>query len=164
MRRRHRMEDEGPGLDLIPMLSVVVHLVPMLLLSVRFLALAQMEARGPVISAMEAPDRGALAEQSKRVVSVEIDQEGFVVAGSAGLDPRIPCAGTCSPATYDYVALDSALRSLKAAHPDERRIVIAPAGEVSFEVVARVMASARSDLAGGVERELFPEPLLAVRP
>lgn len=158
------MEDEGPGLDLIPMLSVVVHLVPMLLLSVRFLALAQMEARGPVIAALEAPDQGALADQSKRVVSIEIDEKGFLVAGSPGLDPRIPCLGACSPASYDYEALDSALLSLKAAHPDERRIVIAPAGTVSFEVVARVMAAARTDLAAGKERELFPEPLLAVRP
>ncbi len=163
MVRRYGMVDNGPGLDLVPMLSVMVHLVPMLLLSVRFLALAQMAARGPVISALEPPDAGALAEQSKRVVSVEIDGKGFLIGGSAGLDPRIPCTAACAPDTYDYAALDNALRSLKADHPDEKRIVIAPGDDVPFDVVARVMAEARSDVSGGKARELFPEPLLAVR-
>ncbi len=163
MARRGGLEDTGPGLDLIPMLSVVVHLVPMLLLSVRFLALSQIGARGPVISALDAPDAGSLADQSKRVVSVEIDEKGFLVGGSPGLDPRIPCAGDCSPSTYDLAALGKALRTLKEEHPDERRVVIAPTSTVPFEVVAAVMAAARSDWSTGKEQVLFPEPLLAVR-
>ncbi len=145
------------------MLSVVVHLVPMLLLSVRFLALAQMESRGGVVTALDAPDQGALTEQSKRVVSVDIDSEGFLVGGADRLDPRIPCNGACSVETYDYAALSRALLTLKAAHPTERRIVLAPTADVPFEVVARVMAAARADVSGGTERVLFPEPLLAVR-
>lgn len=160
MARRRGLEDSGPGLDLIPVLSLVVHLVPMLLLSVRFLSVVQLVARGPVVPALDAPDVGALREQSKRVVSVEVDDTGFRVGGAEGLDPRIPCRGVCAPDTYDFDALGSALRTLKDAHPDERRVVIAPTGAVPFEVVARVMAVAQSD-AG---RELFPEPLLAVRP
>jgi biopolymer transport protein ExbD len=163
MARRRGLEDGGPGLDLIPVLSLVVHLIPMLLLSVRFLGLAQLSARGPVVPALEAPDRGALAEQSKKVVSVEIDDEGFLVGGAAGLDPRIPCKGTCTPDSYDLPALATALRALKEAHPDETRIVIVPAETVPFEVVASVMAASRSELVGGSERMLFPEPLLAVR-
>lgn len=163
MARRAGMEDTGPGLDLIPMLSVVVHLVPMLLLSVRFLALSQVPARGPVVSALDAPDEGSLSEQSKKVVSVEIDELGFLIGGSAGLDPRIPCKGTCAPGTYDMEALGRALVTLKSAHPDENRVVIAPTGDVSFEVVATVMAAAREDWSTGKARTLFPEPLLAVR-
>lgn len=163
MARRGGLEDTGPGLDLIPMLSVVVHLVPMLLLSVRFMALSQIPARGPVISALEAPDAGSLADQSKRVVSVEIDESGFLVGGSVGLDPRIPCTAPCTASTYDMPALEQALRRLKDEHPDERRVVIAPSSTVPFEVVAAVMAAARSDWSTGKERVLFPEPLLAVR-
>lgn len=162
MARRRGLEDVGPGLDLIPVLSLVVHLIPMLLLSVRFLALAQISARGPVVAALEAPNEGALAEQSKKVVSVQIDGEGFLVGGSAGLDPRIPCKGTCTPDSYDLSTLATALRTLKDAHPDETRIVIAPSGTVPFEVVASVMAASRSEVVGGSERVLFPEPLLAV--
>ncbi len=164
MARRRGLEDGGPGLDLIPVLSLVVHLIPMLLRSVRFLALAQISARGAVVPALEAPNEGALAEQSKKVVSVQIDGEGFLVGGAAGLDPRIPCKGPCTPDSYDLDALSAALRSLKEAHPDETRIVIAPSETVPFEVVADVMAASRSELVGGAERALFPEPLLAVQP
>lgn len=159
MARRRGLEDSGPGLDLIPVLSLVVHLVPMLLLSVRFMTVVQLVARGPVVPALDAPNAGALRDQSQRVVSVEVDDQGFRVGGAEGLDPRIPCRGACGPDTYDFEALAGALRTLKQAHPDERRVVVAPTDAVPFDVVARVMATAQADGA----QELFPEPLLAVR-
>lgn len=145
-----------PGLDLIPILSLVVHLVPMLLLSVRFLHVTQVDARGPVVSVMDAPDEGSLSEQQSKVVSVEITIEGFWVGGDPTLDPKIPCVGACTPETYDYAGLSRAMVGLKRVHPDERRVVIAPSRDVPFEVVARAMAAAR-----GEKGELFSEPLMA---
>jgi len=149
--------DESAELDVIPVMSLIVHLIPMLLLSVRFLSLAQIESKGPLVPTQPAPSSTALAEQERDVVAVRITAEGFVVSGDGAADPRIPCRGSCAPEDYDYSALRRALVAAKRLHPQERRIVLAPDPAVAYDVLVRVMDAARVD----GKQDLFPVPLIA---
>jgi biopolymer transport protein ExbD len=152
MRRRVSIDAE---LDVIPVMSLIVHLIPMILLSVSFVKVAQLPSDEPVLPSEESASVSAYAEQQERVVSVRITSEGFVVGGGTR-EPRIPCSAACTADTYDYVGLLRALVDAKRLHPTETRVVIAPMPEVTYEVVVRVMAAAR-----GEEGRLFPSPLLA---
>jgi biopolymer transport protein ExbD len=154
-----RRVKETSELDVIPVMSLIVHLIPMLLLSVRFVSLSQMPAQGPVLPSSPAPSTEAFMEQEKRVVSVVITPEGFVVGGSDAADPRIPCIGACTPDTYDYASLNRSLVSAKRLHPTENRVVLAPGPTVPYDVLVRVMEASRARADGG--EPLFPTPLIA---
>lgn len=149
----------GFELDLIPVLSLVVHLVPMLLLSVRFTALTEVNVKGPLLPTLPAPGPEAYEEQREKVVSVQITAQGFVVNGSGEADPRIPCKGICTPETYDYATLNRSMIAAKRLHPDETRVVIAPDPAIPFEILIGVMDATRATPDG--QTPLFPAPLIA---
>lgn len=136
-------------------MSLIVHLIPMILLSVSFLKVTQIATDESVIPTEEAASAAEYSEQQEQVVSIRITPDGFVVGGTEG-EPRIACTGACTPDTYDYVGLLRAMVSAKRLHPTETRVVIAPVGEIPYEVVVRAMAAAR-----GEEGRLFPSPMLA---
>lgn len=152
-----RRDIPAAELDLIPVLSLIVHIVPMLLLNVRFMDLASLQVGGPVLPTLDAPSPQVLEEQEKNVVSVRIEAEGFVVGGLDG-DPRIPCNGICEPKTYDFVALRNAMIRAKQQRPSEQRVVIVPQKNTAFEVLVGVMDACRQD---ADKQPLFTEPLLA---
>ncbi len=153
---RRRVETSAE-LDVIPVMSLIVHLIPMLLLSVRFLTLSQVEAKGPLLPTTTAPSDEAYAEQERDVVSVRITTDGFVVGGDGAADPRVPCRGPCTPDTYDYDALRRSMVAAKRLHPTETRVVVAPEPAVAYDVMVRVIEAARAD----GEQALFPVPLIA---
>ncbi len=164
MKRARRVEASAE-LDMTPVMSLIVHLIPMLLLGVRFADFAHLPANGPVIPTAEAASRGRFQQQQVNVVSVRITPEGFVVGGVGDLDPVLPCRGGCAVDTYDYASLNRAMLEAKRLHPTEDRVVIAPAADVPFDVVVRVMDATR-EVSG--ERtavvKLFSQPLLASPP
>lgn len=161
--RRARVSTEF-NLDLIPVMSLIVHIVPMLLLSVRFATLSTLGTDGPVLPTRPAPGQEELDAQEQKVVSVRITPEGFVVGGAGLTDPRLPCRGPCGPDSYDLVALRSAMEAAKDRLPAERRVVIVPAAEVPFEVLVAVLDTTSGIGRGAARRELFPVPLLAESP
>lgn len=147
---------------MIPVMSLIVHLVPMLLLSVRFLSLGQVTGQGPVVPAVPASGAEQLARQAAQVVSVRITGEGFVVGGLPEGEPRIRCAAPCAPEDYDYLALNASMAAAKRAHPEEGRVVIVPDPAVPYDVIVRVMEASRARKTAGGEVPLFPVPILAV--
>ncbi len=144
-------------MDLIPVLSLIVHLVPMLLLNVRFMDMAAVPVKGPVLPVVEAPAQEKREEQEQKLVALRIEAEGLVVEGTEG-DPRLPCGGPCTVQNVDFAALGVLLERAKVRHPGERRVVIVPRKDSSFDLLIRLMDVCRKDSSGG---ELFPEPLLA---
>lgn len=152
------------ALDLTPVLSVIIHLIPMLLILVRFRQLAEVEVQQPIVPALPAPSAAALAEQEERVVSVTITETGYVVTGTADGSQAVPCLGACTPKTYDVAGLTQALKAAQAQHPAERRVVIAPAPRVPYEVVVAAMDAARAYSVNGKLVPLFPEPILTSPP
>ncbi|HND32552.1 MAG TPA: biopolymer transporter ExbD [Myxococcota bacterium] len=152
-----RREIPPAELDLIPVLSLIVHLVPMLLLNVRFMDMAAVPVRGPVLPVVEAPAQEKIEEQEQKLVAIRIEAEGLVVEGADG-DPRLSCGGPCTVANVDFAGLSVLLERAKARHRAERRVVIVPRKDSSFELLVRLMDTCRKDSSGA---ELFPEPLLA---
>lgn len=155
---RRRVE-QASDLDVLPVMSLIVHLIPMLLLAVRFVTLSQVPASGPVLPSSPAPSSEAFEEQEEKVVSVQITPEGFVVGGGDAVDPRIPCNGGCTPDTYDYASLNRALIAAKRLHPTENRVVLAPGPTIAYDVLVRVMEASRAR--GDNGELLFPAPLIA---
>jgi Biopolymer transport protein ExbD/TolR len=152
-----RREIPPAELDLIPVLSLIVHLVPMLLLNVRFMDMAAVPVRGPVLPVVEAPAQELVEEQEKKLVAIRVEAEGLVVEGADG-DPRLSCGGPCTVNSVDFAGLSVLLERAKARHRGERRVVIVPRKDSSFELLIRLMDVCRKDSSGA---ELFPEPLLA---
>lgn len=159
-RRRDRRHEVGAELDVIPVMSLIVHLIPMILLSVRFLSLGAVSASGPVLPAMPATSASQIADQERDVVSVVVDATGFRVTGAGGT-AALPCSAACAPDTYDYAGLTQLMVEAKRARPGESRVVLVPAAEVPYEVLVRVMDATRSRKTASGEQMLFPNPLLA---
>ena len=147
-------------LDVVPVMSLIVHLIPMLLLCVRFTYLAQLPS-GRVVPSVPAPSGDVFAAQEAKVVSVRITPDGFHVGGLGGAH-FIPCTrAVCAADTYDYAALTAAMVDAKRQHPTESRVVIAPARDISYEVVINVMSATRAYGRGPRKDVLFPDALLA---
>lgn len=157
-RRRIRVD---AALNLAPILSLVIHLIPVLLIAARFRELAQLDAEARVIPAVRTDDGARLSEQAEQVVSVTVDGQGFVVSGGGEGSSRVPCRGTCAPATYDGVALRLALTQVKARRPAEDRVVFVVDPSIPFEVVVGAMDAARGSPDGP---RLFAQPLLVAAP
>jgi biopolymer transport protein ExbD len=101
-----------------------------------------------------------LAEQDRKIVSVRVTPDGFVVGGSDASDPRIPCQGPCAPDGYDFTALNQAMIVAKRSHPGENRVVIAADPSIPYAVLIGVMDATRAER-DGARRPLFPSPLIA---
>lgn len=148
-----RREIPAAELDLIPVLSLIVHIVPMLLLNVRLMDMAGVKVGGPVVPVLDAPSTSVMEEQEKNLVSVQITGQGFNVSGVG----MVPCLGNCTPETYDYAGLRSALEQAHQTHPNEQRVILAPAQGIAFDILIRTMDAARVD---SNNQPLFPVPLL----
>ncbi len=147
-------------LDLIPVLSLVVHLIPMLLLAVRFTALAQHDVDRSPVEATEAPSREKLEEQESERVVVRITATGFAVTGAGDGVTTLPCASPCDPGGYDYRALADTMAVAKGLHPTTAQVVIAPDPGVPYSIIVGVFDASRSRRQGDREVPLFPEPVL----
>lgn len=163
MARRSRLAREMV-LDLTPVLSVIMHLIPMLLVVVRFRSLAMIELPEPSVPLLPAPDAAAWAEQSERVVSVTVATDGIVVGGAGEGSGNLPCRGACSLTTYDWLGLERSLVDAKALHPAERRVVLAAAPTVPYEVLVKAMDTCRERRTGAERTVLFPEVIVATPP
>jgi biopolymer transport protein ExbD len=164
--RRARRVDGTAELDVIPVLSLIVHLIPMLLLGVRFVTLAQVPLSAPPVPSKPARDRGQFEAQEREVASVRVTRDGFSLGGIRDVDPVLPCAQRpCSVDDYPYDRLVAALVVAHEAKPADGRIVVAPDSDVPYEVVVRVMDTVRARKDGnGRETALFTQPLLATPP
>lgn len=157
--KRRRVEATAE-LDLIPVLSLVVHLVPMLLLAVRFVTLAEHPVDRAPVEATEAPSREKLDAQENERVIVRITAQGFTVRGSGEGEEQIACAADCAPDQYDYRALGDAMVVAKGLHPQVQQVILAPDPGVPYAVIVGVMDATRSRRVGGREELLFPQPVL----
>jgi hypothetical protein len=107
----------------------------------------------PIVPIVDAPSPKALEDQDKRLFSVQIDEQGFLITGEG----RLPCNGACSIQNYDYSGLKSTLSQMRQRQPEITQLLLAPAPGTSVELLIRVMDSVRTDTAS---QPLFPSPLL----
>jgi biopolymer transport protein ExbD len=152
---------EMAELDIVPIMSLIVHLIPMLMLCVRFTLLAQVPTAGHLLPSVPAASPQVFVAQEENVVSVRITPQGFIVGG-LGTAENIACsAQPCTPESYDLSQLSSLMVAAKQLHPNETRVVVAPDPEISYEVVVLVMAATRERVVDTQHEVLFPDVLLA---
>lgn len=155
MRRR---TDASFELDLVPILSLIVHLLPMLLLVVRFVSLAEHPVSQPPAQATEAPSREKLDAQDTERVVVRIGAGGFVVTGAGDGDLSIPCRSQpCAASKYDYSALRDALLRAKGTHPGVEQVLVVPEPSITYAAIIGVFDAARGKKG---ETPLFADPVL----
>ncbi len=157
--KRRRVE-ATTELDLIPVLSLVVHLVPMLLLAVRFVTVAEHPVDRAPVEATDAPSREKLDTQENERVIVRITASGFSVRGVGDGEELIACAAACAPEHYDYRALGDAMVVAKGLHPQVQQVIVAPDPGIPYAVIVGVMDVTRSRRTGTREESLFPQPVL----
>ena len=154
----NRRTESSFDLDLVPILSLIVHLLPMLLLIVRFVTLAEHPVNQPVARATEAPSREKFDAQEKEHVAVRIGASGFVVTGGGEGDFPIPCrTAPCESASYDYSGLRAALSRAHEAVPGTSQLLVVPERSVTYQTIIGVFDAARGSKG---EKVIFAEPVL----
>jgi len=156
-RSRHPV---GAEIDLIPVLSTIVHIIPIALIAVRFVTLHQHEVDVPPVEASEAPSRALLDAQDNERVVVRILSTGLVVRGSDDGEVSLPCVAPCEAGDYDYAGLNALMVRAKARHPSAKQVVVAPAADSSYETIIGVFDAVTATGTGKSRQPLFPEPVL----
>lgn len=154
MPARHRDEDL-PGVDLKPVMSILVVLVPILLFAFSFYEVRIQQVTAPRMTPGGKPT-AALN------LTVLVTDKGFAVTGA---DDSIPAEGLAISRTaegqLDYAALGETLTSLKKRFPAVRRVNVGAEGEVPWHIVSRTLDTARAG-SGAAPMELFPEVAFVV--
>jgi biopolymer transport protein ExbD len=154
-----RRVEANQELDLIPVLSLVVHLIPMLLLAVRFVTLAEHDMGQPPREARDAPSRQKLDEQESERVIVRIGPEGFSVRGASEGETLLPCAALpCTAENYDQRGLRAALAAAHDRNPGQRSVLVVPEPAVPYRAIVTVFDAARGG--GDLGPALFSDPVL----
>jgi biopolymer transport protein TolR len=147
--------------DLVPIMNLVTILIPFLLLSVTFANLAVVDSTLPAISPIPAPDSN---EENLRMM-VAITDQGFVVRGNSALlesEPESEVAGQVlrrdGDGVYPFDTLTDLMVRVKAAHPDETRVVLIPEDVVDYDTIVGAMDATRDWTPPGaqVKEQLFP--------
>ena len=150
----------GAELDLIPVLSTIVHVIPVVLIAVRFVGLQEHTVDHAPIQASPAPSREKMEEQDKERVVVRIVPEGFIVSGADAAELSLPCQSPCAPADYDYVRLSETMLAAHQRHPSAHQVIVAPAPSVPYEVIIGVFDAATHRTVGTTTQALFSDPVL----
>ncbi len=146
---RRRAAAEAPELTLLPFMNLMTLLIPFLLISAHFVHLSVIDASLPGIVVTGPPEGEPLH------LTVGITDDGFVLRGNAETIPQaaIPRLGD----GWDFDALTAALEIVKADHPADEAVILAPEDDISYEVVVRTMDAARAS----ADRLLFPSVTFA---
>ncbi|MCB9761540.1 MAG: biopolymer transporter ExbD [Alphaproteobacteria bacterium] len=164
-------------------MNLVSILIPFLLMAAQFVHLAVIDSTLPAIGPpQEAPPEED--EDPPLMLSVAVTDQGFTVMGADAVlnpdrppdapppnpeevEPTVPCkerpcAGVES---YDYKELTRILSLIKDEYPDDENVIVVPESAIQYEVLVRLMDSAREDRDNrtqeGTPRSLFPYVVIA---
>jgi hypothetical protein len=157
VRRRAIRVEVDSTLDLVPVLSLVVHLVPMLLLSLRFGELAQHAADRSAMLPAPAPTAEALVEQSRDRLVVVVEPAALVAPSGQ----RFSCPGPCRREDPAFADLRRAMEAEAARRPSASEVVLAPSGDVPYDTLVGVLDAVTRRADGA---PLFPEPRFVAAP
>lgn len=147
-----RPHEHTGELNLVPYLDITVNLVMFMLLSITgLLEFASINVNAPKYGV----GAGAGDPTEKRLLlTVAISKKGFFIAGAGAIlgqeeesgagptvagEPTIPLRGD----DYDYASLTEKLSQVKAAFPNETKVIFAADPDVRYEAVVRTMDAAR---------------------
>jgi biopolymer transport protein ExbD len=147
-----RPHEHAGELNLVPYLDITVNLVMFMLLSITgLLEFASINVNAPKYGG----GAGVGDTTEKRLLlTVAISKKGFFIAGAGAIlgqeetpsapastagEPTIPLRGT----EYDFASLTEKLAQVKAAFPNETKVIFAADPDVRYETVVRTMDAAR---------------------
>lgn len=144
--------DSSEGeLNIVPYLDILMNLIIFMLLSMAGLA-----TYGVVnINAPHTAPAGEARETQALTLTVTLGKSGFVVAASGGVLPLIPRG---ADGRYDFDALNSKLKELKAAFPGETKVIIAAEADTEYDELVSTVDAARET---PDRKLLFPDVTLA---
>lgn len=158
MKPRREMPSEN-GLNLAPILNLVMILIPLLLISIEFEQLGVINVSSPgfvkPITEVAPPPLN---------LTVAITHTGFQIAARGEtLDPvaRKDAVGDPEPSRYDFATLYERILAIKQANPDETTLSLSADEDIPYEMVITTMDSVRY-LRGEERAELFPDVTLAI--
>jgi len=171
-KRKLRMEQVEFGeLNIVPYLDILMNLIIFMLLSMTGLALfGILNVNAPNYGAsVTAPDTSA----PKLLLSVLISEQGFFVAGTGAVlgqqtDGQAPSSSTegvptiprKSDGSLDFGALNAKMIEIKAAFPNESKVIIGAEGNIPYESLIQTMDAIRETF-GKDRRLLFSDVTLA---
>lgn len=126
--------------DLASLLAVMMKLVPVLLLSSAFIQMMVIETDLPQV-VTEAIQKQEL--EKKKNVLVEVTPERKVVITIENSGQKATVTVDPQEGKVDLTKLHLAFREIKKQHPDIFKIDLAPAGDVAYNEVVKVMDEAR---------------------
>lgn len=129
-------------LDLAPLLSVMVKLVPVLLISSAFVQVMVIETDLPQ-AVKEAVQK---QEDDQNLASIQLDvsrKEGIKLIVAKQGNQQVERIPATADGGFDLPALHKQLQKVKTENPKVFRIEMAPAGDVSYKEIVRIMDEAR---------------------
>ncbi len=159
---KRRPHPEQTGLNLAPILNLVMILIPLLLISIEFEQLGVINVNVPrMVNVNPGPEVESLN------LTVAITHAGFVLATQGETLPTIATrdgTGQAEPAHYDFEALYNQLATLKSSHPNETTLSLSADPDIPYEMIVETMDTVRFLRGEEGQRpdDLFPDVTLAV--
>ncbi len=164
-------EEEMGELNIVPYLDILMNLIIFMLLSMTGLAtFGVLNISAP---AFGGGGGGGADETKPLLLTCAISKKGFFLAASGGVlpgqaeaapapegqaadaPPTIPVKGD---GTYDYVALTEKMKEIKAAFPNESKVILAADPDTAYEIIVGTMDATRETVD---HKLLFPDVTLA---
>lgn len=165
---RPKEEEESGELNIIPYLDILMNLIIFILLSMTGLATFG-------ILNVNAPNYGGAAGDGENpdkpplLLTVAISPKGFYLAATGGVLPGaegavpaapgegVPTVAKMADGAFDYNALNSKMKEIKTAFPNESKVIIAADKDVQYEVLVLTMDALRET---SDHKLLFPDVTL----
>lgn len=127
-------------LNITPVMNVFLILVPFLLLTAVFVRIAVLELALPSLGKK---DQSNQVQEPQQVIlnMLTIDNEGFQLKSTGFNFPRIPKVGE----RYDFETLARQLRQVKEKYAESQDVIIAPASEITYDIIVHVMDTCRDN-------------------
>lgn len=152
MRRRFKMDIDHNsefGLDLAPLLAVMVKLIPVLLISAAFVQMMIIETDLPQVV------KEAIKQQANNAnaahITLEVDKkDGITIVVSKQGQEKVDVISNVNN-QFNYAALYSKLVEIKQAHPEVFKIDLSPDADVAYKDLVLIMDQARKSRSNDIK-------------
>ncbi|MFT3707935.1 MAG: biopolymer transporter ExbD [Archangium sp.] len=160
-------EEEVGELNIVPYLDILMNLIIFMLLSMAGLAtFGMLNVNAPNYA--QGGGGGNPDEKPPLTLNVSIAKSGFFIAAAGGVlpgqtEPTTPGQGAPTIArkadgSYDYDALTAKMMEIKAAFPNESKVILVAEADTEYEILISTMDATRETKD---RKLLFPDVTLA---
>ncbi|MBN2357579.1 biopolymer transporter ExbD [candidate division KSB1 bacterium] len=168
--KRRMYEPEYVGLNLFPVMNLLVVLIPLLLSTATFVKLGVIELNLPKAASGPLAQQ-TLGKESQRSLdlTITITGRGFYLSSSRIIlrDPGSggPTIPVLSNGAYNYLELSTQLFELKqkisSTFFDSKRIILQATRDIEYQILVDTIDAARSIHMDGKQYELFPDVVIS---